>query len=52
MEVRGEGLEELKGVGGNPNPIGMPTISTNPAPWELPETNQRAYMVWSEAPGT
>jgi hypothetical protein len=35
MEELGKGLKELKGIG---NPMGRPTVSTNPDLWQLPET--------------
>ena len=37
MEELAEGLKELKGI--DCNPIERTTVSTNPDPSELPETN-------------
>jgi hypothetical protein len=51
MEDLRKRLKELKGW----NPIRRPTVTTNPDPWELPETKppiKRAYTGWSLSPSS
>jgi hypothetical protein len=39
----------IKGAKGNCNPIGRPTVSTNPGPSELPETKPPTKVyIWTD----